>query len=255
VRYARKAAELLRVWFLASVTRMNPNANFGQSVPGVTPGRAEGVLDTQRLLRVVEGIGLLGPSGAITPEEQQGLQQWFGDYAAWMATSPIGRAERAAANNHGLWFDYQLAAYALFARLDDAARTIGAQNTRRIAAQIEPDGRLPGELERTRSFHYSAFALQAEANLANLGRCVGLDLWRFRTADGRSLKGAMDFMAGYLSPARKWPYPEIDRDPAILFEPLTLAAWALDDPAYAGAQPPPRSRLLLRLPAYRALAR
>lgn len=253
-RYARKAAELLRVWFLAPATRMNPNANFGQSVPGVTPGRAEGVLDTQRLLKVVESVGLLGPSGAIAPAEQEGLEAWFADYATWMATSPLGRAERAATNNHGLWFDYQLAAFTLFARLDDATRTVVAQNTRRIAAQVQPDGRLPEELKRTRSFHYSAFSLQAEANLANLGRCVGLDLWRFRTADGRSLKAALDFMAGYLPPERKWPYPEINREASVLYEPLTLAAWALGEPAYAGA-PAPNSRLRLRLPAFTASSR
>jgi hypothetical protein len=33
-RYAAKAAEFLRVWFLAPETRMNPNFNHGQAVPG-----------------------------------------------------------------------------------------------------------------------------------------------------------------------------------------------------------------------------
>ena len=38
-RYAAKAAELLRVFFLAPKTRMNPHLKYAQAIPGRTPGR------------------------------------------------------------------------------------------------------------------------------------------------------------------------------------------------------------------------
>jgi len=38
-RYALKAAQLVRVWFLDPATRMNPNFQHAQAIPGVTDGR------------------------------------------------------------------------------------------------------------------------------------------------------------------------------------------------------------------------
>lgn len=214
-RYAAKAARLLRVWFLDPATRMNPNTRYAQGVPGRTTGRAEGVLDTYRLLRVVEGVGLLAPSNALSDADQKGLERWFADYATWMRTDPNGREEQAAANNHGAWFDYQLAGFSLFARQDAVARQVVAEaGARRIATQVAPNGSLPLELTRTRALHYSYFALEALVGTAQFGRCVGLDLWSYRTADGRGLRAAFDFLAPYVGREASFPYPELKPDEA-----------------------------------------
>lgn len=46
-RYAAKASQLLRVWFLNEATLMNPNVQYGQVIrgPGNWLGRSEGILD------------------------------------------------------------------------------------------------------------------------------------------------------------------------------------------------------------------
>jgi hypothetical protein len=233
-RYAAKAAQLLRVWFLDPATRMNPRLNYAQAVPGVSEGRGAGVLDTQRLIKVVDSVGLLGPSGALKPAETEALQQWFADYVKWMATSPIGRQERAAKNNHGLWYDYQITAFSLFAGMEDVARTVVSQTPRRLAMQIEPDGRMPEELGRTRSLHYTAFALSAAARTAELGRCVGRDLWAFRTPDGRGMRKAIDYVAPYAGREQAWPGKELDNEfSSHLYEVLTLASRRYPDGPYA----------------------
>lgn len=237
-RYADKAAQLLRVWFLDPATRMNPNARFAQGVPGRTPGRAEGVLDTFRLLRVVEGVGLLAPSKALSAADQAGLERWFAEYARWMQTSPTGREERAATNNHGVWYDYQLATFALFARDEALARkVIAATGQTRIAPQVAPDGGLPEELQRTRALHYSYFALEPLVGLADLGRCVGVDVWGYETQDGRSLRKALAFLAPYVGREASFPHKEIDPAGAAgAGAPLfTLAAWAYRDAGFAKA--------------------
>jgi hypothetical protein len=235
-RYADKAALLLRVWFLDPATRMNPNASFAQGVPGRTLGRAEGVLDTYRLLRVVEGVGLLGPSGSLSSGDQSGLERWFGDYAAWMQTSPTGKEERAALNNHGNWFDYQLATFALFSRNDALAKAVIAKaGDLRIATQVTPEGALPKELERTRALHYSYFAIEPLVGLADLGRCTGQDLWRYQSKDGRSLRKVFDFLGPYVGREEAFPYKELEPkgaagEAAPLFG---LAAWAYGDASLA----------------------
>jgi hypothetical protein len=254
-RYAAKASELLRVWFLDPATRMNPNVSFAQAVPGRSAGRAEGVLDTFRLLRVVEGIGLLGPSGAIKPEQQEGLEAWFGDYVKWMATAPTGKEERAAPNNHGLWYDYQIVQFSLFARLDDVAKVIVSKAPTRLASQIETDGRMPLELARTRSYHYTAFALQAAAGTADLGRCVGLDLWRATAPDGGDFRKALEFILAYVGREETWPHPEMKKDAIELYEISTRAAFAYGDAGFGAkaatlAPRYPTARLKLKLRPY-----
>lgn len=47
-KYAEKAVQNLRIWFMNKKTKMNPNMNYGQTIPGKYEGkgRGEGVLDT-----------------------------------------------------------------------------------------------------------------------------------------------------------------------------------------------------------------
>jgi hypothetical protein len=236
-RYAARAAKLVRTWFLDPATRMNPNTEFAQGVPGVTPGRKEGVLDTFRLIRVVESVGLIQPSGALSASELNGLKAWFSAYVDWMATSPNGKGEAATRNNHAIWYDLQRTQFALFADRPDVAREIAARfGPSRIATQVAPDGSLPEELSRTRALHYTVFALQPATGVADLGACVGVDVWGYASPDGRSLRRAVAFVAPYAGREREFPFPELKAGPSDeMLETLTRAASAYRDPALAKA--------------------
>lgn len=235
-RYATKAAQLIRVWFLDPATRMNPSMTYAQGVPGRTLGRAEGVLDTYRLLRVIESVGVLAPAHVLSPAEQQGLEAWFVDYVRWMRTAPTGVEERAAQNNHGVWYDYQLASFALFARQPELARTvIAAAGKDRIDPQVEPDGKMPKELARTRGMHYSYFTLEPFVGMAELGPCVGVDLWNYKGPKGQGIRVAYDYLARFVGDEASFPYKELKPAEAVnealpLYD---LAAWAYGDAGFA----------------------
>ena len=234
-RYAEKAGELIRAWFLDPATRMNPNLNHGQAVPGRVSGRAEGVIDAHRLVRVVEAAGLLRPTDALSDEEGKALEAWFGDLVQWMATSPIGREERSAENNHGLYYDTLITHFALYAGLDDVARAVARRAAvRRFDAQIDPDGSLPKELTRTRSLHYTTWTLTAAFDLADAAQCVDVDLWNHSSADGRSLRAAVDFLVPWAGRELEWRWPELDKtETGGLYEVFQRAAWTWNEPAYA----------------------
>jgi hypothetical protein len=231
--YAAHAARLLRTWFLDPATRMNPNLNFGQFIPGVTEGRAAGIIETRGLIGVVDAVGLLAGSGAWKPADDEGMRTWFRSYLDWLRQSPIGQDESRARNNHGTWYDAQVATFALFIGDERTARDVLARSKQRIAAQLEPDGRQPLELGRTKALGYSVMNLEGLTTLAALGDRVGVDLWHERSADGRSIRKALDWIIPYATAARPWPYQQIaEVRPAALAIPLRRAAIAYHEPAY-----------------------
>ncbi len=208
--YAEHAARLLRVWFLDPATRMNPNLNYGQAVPGRVEGRGIGLIDTWRFATLLDATALLPSPPVWTARDQSGMAAWFDAFLRWMRASKNGKEEDAQHNNHGTFYDVQVARYALFLGKTNLAREVLERSKqRRIAAQIEPDGRQPHELARTKSFSYSTFNLKALFALAAMGDRMNVDLWRFETRDGRGIRKALDFLAPYADPARKWPHPQI----------------------------------------------
>jgi len=235
--YAAHATELLRVWFLNPATRMNPSLDFGQGIPGKVDGRPEGVLQTRGLVEVVDAIGLLRDSQSWTASDQAGMEAWVTQYLAWLTTSKIGRGEGNAANNHGTHYDVQVTALALFVgQTDVAGKILEAARQKRIAKQIERDGRQPLELARTTSFGYSMFNLRALMDLASLGRNRGVDLWHFQTADARSIRKALEFLTPYADPAKKWPYQQIhEANRGTLAEMLMRAAAEYPDAKFSDA--------------------
>lgn len=94
-------------------------------------------------------------------------------------------------------------------RIDQAKARVEDAKVSRFAAQIEPDGRQPLEVGRTKAMHYSCMNLWALVNLASMGRSIGVDLWGFQTKDGRGLRQAFRFLEPYAMGESEWPYEQI----------------------------------------------
>lgn len=221
-KYSDRAALVLKHWFIDPATAMNPNLNFAQSIPGKVNGRGIGIIDTYRLVKVVDSIGLLDAQGYLSEDDMIVLRQWFADYARWMLRSDNGKKERLALNNHGVYYDAQLAIFAAFSSdVNAISKVIDGVESRRIPGQIDKKGKMPRELKRTRPFHYTAFTIKAFIDLAAMGECVDRDLWSFETKKGASLEKAISFQAGYANQLTVWPYKEIRKiKPEGLFENL-----------------------------------
>jgi len=232
--YAAKAAQLLRAFFLDTATRMNPNLQYAQFIPGVNTGRGIGLIETRGLTQIVDAIGLLAGAKALTEADRRGLEDWYAKFLQWMLESKNGRDEAAAKNNHGTYYDLQVTSYALFLGKTDLARSIlETARTKRIALQIEPDGRQPLELARTRAWSYSVGNLDGLMLLARLGESVGVDLWDYRTTDGRSIRKALDFLIPFAVAGKKWSYQQLGEwPPQMLFPLMRRAAVKYNDPQF-----------------------
>jgi hypothetical protein len=252
-KYAAKAAELLRAWFLDPRTRMNPNLEYAQFVPGVNTGRGIGLIETRGLVDVVDATGLLAGSKSWTAADQKGLESWFGKFLQWMQESKNGREESAAKNNHGTYYDVQTISFALFVGKYDLAKQLAeTAKEKRIALQVEPDGRQPLELERTKAWSYSNMNLEGLMQLARLAESVDVDLWSYKTKDGRSIRAALDYLYPYAIEGRPWPYQQIEGFNAKSFFPLIRRAavhyqdqkFAADESKIPEPDPKDRERLL-----------
>lgn len=225
--YAAKATQLLRSWFLDPPTRMNPHLEYAQFVPGVNTGRGIGLIETRGLVGVIDAIGLLAGSKAWTSVEQNGLEAWFGKFLQWMLESKNGREENEAKNNHGTFYDVQAISFALFVGRKELARDIATRaKQKRIALQIDPDGRQPLETRRTKSWSYSNMNLDGLMLLARLAENTGVDLWTFETKDGRGIRHALEYLFPYAVGDRQWPYQQIGGFEGKSFFPLLRRAAA-----------------------------
>jgi Alginate lyase len=234
--YAARAATYLRVWFLDPATRMNPNLNFTQAIPGENTGRGTGVIEGRSIAVAADAAQLLAGSAAWTAADRSAFRAWLEEYFTWLTTSKNGREESNARNNHGTWYDVQTVELALvLGKTDFAKELCEAARQKRIAVQIEPDGQQPLEMARTASLGYSHFNLEALYTLATLAGRAGVDLWHCPLADGRNaLAAALDFLLPYAAdPAKPWPHSQIKSFKRDEFAPqLRQAAVAYREPNY-----------------------
>ena len=231
--YAIHAARCVRTWFLDPGSKMNPHLRYGQGIPGLNEGRGIGIIETRGLPAMLDGLALIRGSAAWTDKDDDGMHQWMRAYLDWLVTSAHGREEAENGNNHETWYNVQVAALALYTNQRKLAQRAVERGRQRLPLQIEPDGRQPRELERTRAWNYSVFNLEAYFALAMAGERAGVDLWNVRTRDGRSLRRALDFLVPYAAGERKWTYPEIGGfEPAALVPMLRRAAVVWNAPEY-----------------------
>lgn len=206
-RYAEKAAELLRIFFLDDDTRMNPHLKHAQAIPGRNDGRAIGMIDTWSLPVMLQGVVLLRESQAWTPEDDEAMRAWVEAFLDWFLYSDFGAQESVARNNHSTWYFAQVGAYGMFVGREDELRALYQQHVPRLITQFDADGRQPLELERTRSLHYSLFNLKAFLDIVRVGEALGLDYANPEQSPGREVLSGVYYMGDYVGDLDAWPYP------------------------------------------------
>jgi hypothetical protein len=232
-KYAAKANELLKAWFLDPETKMNPNLNYAQAIRGTNDGRGIGIIETRSLANLADWMGLLAGSKSFTADNLAAIKDWYKQYLIWMTTSKNGKDEHNAKNNHGTHYDVQEVTYALFTGNTALAKQVLDNSKQRIALQIEPNGEQKLELERTNALGYSTMNLDGWVNMAMLGDKAGVDLWNYTTTDGRSIKGAIDWLLPYAMGTKPFKYQQINPyNKEELVRPLLLMGMKQNNTAY-----------------------
>ena len=208
--YAARINEILKVWFVDNATRMNPHLNYGQGIPGITQGRGIGIIETRVLTNIPDALALIKRSSSLKPSIVTAVKEWFVLYTDWLINSPIGLEEQKAKNNHGTYYDVQVIDFALFTgNIPLAKKIINQISKARIDTQFTTEGAQPLEMERTRSWSYSAMNVLGWARLAALAEKAGVDIWHYESAQGKSLYKTLKWFAPYLIENKKWENTQI----------------------------------------------
>ncbi len=209
-KYAKRAVYLLKVWFLEPETRMNPNLQFAQGIPGITTGRGIGIIDFRGVYSLVDAISLLKLSDELSNDDFEGIKKWFSDLFVWLTTSDNGHDEDNTRNNHAVSYDIIVSSIARFLGNDEyVVRKTSEMPQRRIEPMIEADGRQPEELVRTKAFGYSVSNLKNFFDAGTIGLKTGVDIFSFKNSKGASIRTALDFLIPFIGMKEKWPWDEI----------------------------------------------
>lgn len=236
-RYAQRASEFLRRWFINTETAMNPNMMYAQIRPGISEIRGTGIIDSRRLIGAFNGAKLIEGSENWTRDDEEKLKNWTRDFVLWLESSPHGQLENKAGNNHGVWYDAIILSLVYYNEdYEKATQILKRIEDKRLSVQQDSDGSFPRELTRTISLHYSTFVLQAFIISAEIGRKLDHDLWASVPEDGKSLKKGIEFLFPFLTGSKPWPHPQIEpydfNEGAML---LYKAGLALNEPMYLNA--------------------
>ncbi len=213
-KYAEKATELIRVWFLNEDTKMNPHFEYSCAYGDI---REEvGIIYGAQFVKMLDSIQLLTLSKVWTKEDNDKLKAWFAAYIDWLLTSELGQAEGIMTNNHGGWYTAQVAAGAIYNGNTELLRQMVAKGKQQVIDQVTgpegttyngiscPKGSLWRELYRTQSFNYSIYGLRALCAVAGCAEVIGEDLWNVQAPDGRGLKSAFEFLYPFLLYPENW---------------------------------------------------
>ena len=174
--FAAVASRNVATWFADPETRMNPHLRYSQVRRGWNrdEGVGTGIIEFKDLYYFLDAVRILETGGALAPSVGADLSAWLRDYLGWLLDSRQGAHERAATNNHGTYYDLQVAAVAARLGERDVLRETLLRAQARVAAQMTPSGEQPEEMRRRTGAHYCLFNLQGWVNLIRIGRRTGL---------------------------------------------------------------------------------
>ena len=208
-KYADNAVRRINKWFVNPATRMNPDLEYGQAIMGRTTGRGAGLISMRGLIEITAAVKDLKKKKVWVEADDKPLREWFSAYLKWLESSEIGLAEKQAKNNHGSWYAAQAMAIELYLGRKQQAKNRAQALRERIAWQIEPDGRQPLETSREDGFSYSVFNLEALAVAANVAEPLGVNLWKFKTPDGRCMQVAFEYLEPFAAGSKTWPHKQL----------------------------------------------
>lgn len=209
-KYYEGAQKQLNVWFINPETRMLPNLEYGQILPGINNnhGRDAGLIDMYSIINpLLESVRFLHGIKKLDRTVYEGLQLWCKEFLYWCETSDIGQKEGAANNNHSIALDVTMLNLALFVNDKECAKRINDTFlSERLMKQIDKNGMMPAESKRTKSYSYHIYNLTHIIDYCIIRQNMGNNYYR---KNQKIIDRSISYLLGYIGNKEKWLFEEI----------------------------------------------
>lgn len=232
--YAEKAIDLLHHWFVDSKTRMEPSGtNYGPHTEGLAKQNSiEHYITIPKMLYGASFLGGHDHWKAVGPDGKARFTEWVSVFLDDLESTGYNNPIR---NNIYAWWVLTRASAAAFLG-DLSAMDRAFEDWRTVALdQLDEQGSLQYERQRSRGLFYSLYGLEALISTAELARHYGVNLYEYQKFGRSAIQSICDFHGPYVLDPTSWPYEETDgfsspelREGASSFE-LAYSKWQKEE--------------------------
>ncbi len=205
-RYYQLIKKHCQYFFVNEETKMNPNMNHGQFIPGICDGRGSGIIDyAANFTYALHMLHILAKNQMLEIDFLNEMKAWHFEFRDWLLHSEIGIEESKSENNHGVMYDLLILISGIFTnQIDDIEIQVNDFLETKINQQIASDGSLPQEIIRTKSKNYTFMALKGMLDFSKISEEYGFILWNSK------IKDCVKWLYQYeIAKNKIWPYQQI----------------------------------------------
>ncbi len=234
-QYVDKAGEIVRSWFLDSLTRMNPNLDHAGSIPGRTPGRGSAVTEGIALVTMLDGIVVAETSGGLRGSEERHIREWYQSMFQWLLDSPMAVEAGTLTGRHALGRELQLLAIAHLVKDDEfVQQRFPSVTLPLIRKMVGEEGRISADLRGNGSFAERVECLEYLFKIGEIGRRTETDVDGYMQSDGGLIRRVLVQMILEYQELQTSDAENTDNDKAFgkLGVLIHFAAWQFKEPSY-----------------------
>jgi hypothetical protein len=196
-KYSKKIVDFIRVFFIDSATRMNPNLDYSGYIKYSDSGLAYkkvrlrgNIIDTNKFFILPDIMVILKDyfleSNFFDKKIPIQMQLWFRNMASWFMYSEYGLKQKEKNNNILSSYYLQLICYLYGSGDTELSKDILQTNIYKIlSTQIDEHGNQINEITREYPIHYCNFNLDIITKLMIVSQNLGIDISNYEDKSGR----------------------------------------------------------------------
>lgn len=168
-----KCIIMLKKWFIDNDTKMNPNMNHAQMIPGWLDGSSLGLIRLNNFVEIFHRCSILKKYNRLEFEKiEKELFDWLYNFLIWIKHNKLAKIEFNRRNNHATWFVSNICNMCQLIGCDDDIKYLISESQSFVNEQILDDGSQPFEDLRgnNKNLHYAIYNIKPWLNIVEIAK-------------------------------------------------------------------------------------